>query len=357
VDKQTGGQENNRAMLLTPPGSAAVAVVRLAGRRVEDFLQNYFSRRALIGRCVHGELRDGERVIDDPVVVRVSDTIADLNVHGGAWVVQATIELARRAGFTYVASDPAMYDADSMLEREILEAIPLARTELALRTLAAQPQAWEEFRRSSPSPEVLRGVLADRWLLHLLYPPRVAIVGAPNVGKSTLANRLFAQERSITADVPGTTRDWVGEIANIDGLPVMLVDTPGQRDTTDAIERAAIAQSREQVHLADLIIMVLDAARPLAPEQAPLFDLYRDRDALRVINRCDMPAAWKWSLAPGAIHTIATRGAGIDELRAAIIARFRAGADANLSQPRIWTARQREIVERAMHGPRALSDL
>src|SRR6185503_2714425 len=96
------------------------------------------------------------------------------------------------------------------------------------------------------------------WMLH---PPRVAIVGEANVGKSTLANQLFAQERSITADLPGTTRDWVGEVANVDGLPVTLVDTPGVRETADEVEREAIARSGEQVAAADLILLVLDATR------------------------------------------------------------------------------------------------
>src|SRR5687768_3977736 len=119
----TESSSGNTAMLLTPAGSAAVAVVRLVGVGVESFLQRCFSRQALVGRCVYGQLRDGDRVIDDPLVVRVSDTVADISVHGGAWVVQETIELARREGFTLVSSDPAMFDADSTLEREMIEAL------------------------------------------------------------------------------------------------------------------------------------------------------------------------------------------------------------------------------------------
>ncbi len=106
-------------------------------------------------------------------------------------------------------------------------------------------------------------------------------------GKSTLANRLFGRQVSITADLPGTTRDWVGEIADIDGLAALLVDTPGQRDAEDAIERAAIAASREQIEGSDLIIKVLDAtARP--------GNAGGGSDVLIVINKIDQPSGWEF---------------------------------------------------------------
>src|SRR5260370_980944 len=81
---------------------------------------------------------------------------------------------------------------------------------------------------------------------------RRAVAGLPNVGKSTVANQLFAEERSITADVAGTTRDWVGEIANIDGLAVVLVDTPGIREASDPIEKVVIERSDTELRGADL---------------------------------------------------------------------------------------------------------
>ena len=88
------------AILLTPPGSAAIAVVRLAGAGVPSFLRTHFSRPAVEGRCVHGDLKDGTRVVDDPVVVlHRGGAGADVNLHGGPWVVRSVLELARRAGF------------------------------------------------------------------------------------------------------------------------------------------------------------------------------------------------------------------------------------------------------------------
>ena len=85
--------------------------------------------------------------------------------------------------------------------------------------LLNQPAAW----RKGIDPAAM---LKDMTLWRLLHPPKIAIVGEPNVGESTLANRLFGQQRSITADVPGTTRDWVGEMADIGGLAAMLIEYP-----------------------------------------------------------------------------------------------------------------------------------
>jgi tRNA modification GTPase len=382
--------DGNFAILLTPPGAAAIAVVRVAGPAVGRFLARHFSKAPRTGRAVHGELSDGAgNVIDDPVVVLAPDGAwADLNLHGGAWVVRSVMELARAEGFE-VSESPGVplpetaVDGADVLEREVLAYLPLAKTELALRTLLAQPAAWQgcgAAPRRAPLPPLPPGVgrgegerkeaseserpanehqstpaltltfsrrergpeLADRSLIHLLHPPRVAIVGAANVGKSTLANQLFAQERSITADRPGTTRDWVGEIANLDGLAVLLVDTPGVRQTDDAIERAAIERSGRVVEQADLVVVVLDATRSLEPEQAPL--LRRHPDAIRVVNKADQlaaPGAGEW---PGT-RTVATTGQGVGPLRAAIRRRFLGDEPFDPARPRWWTERQRKLLE------------
>ena len=238
------------------------------------------------------------------VVIADDGRFADINLHGGAWVVRAVLDLAKLAGFECIERammpmiDDAI-DAADVIDREIEAYLPLAVTELALRTLLAQAQAWKGLlaRADTISRGEIDAILADRSLHWLLHPPRVAIVGAPNAGKSTLANRLFAQERSITADLPGTTRDWVGEIANLDGLAVQLVDTPGIRDTHDPIEREAISRSGEQIQRADRVVLVLDASRSLEPEQAPL--VQRFSDALCVINKIDAPLAWDISSIDG----------------------------------------------------------
>ena len=227
-----------------------------------------------------------------------------------------------------------------------------AVTDLASPALLAQPTAWRNLAAhvmdDHVTREALQRVIDDRSLVWLLSQPRVAIVGPANVGKSTLANQLFGQQRSITADVAGTTRDWVGEIANIDGLAVMLVDTPGRRPTADHIERAAIETSREQVAAADLVVVVLDRSTPLADEERAILAEYPS--TLVVANKADRPAAWQASDA-AAIEVTATEGRGVDALRRAILARFDC-ADFALNQPRCWTQAQRAILRTARRaGP------
>jgi tRNA modification GTPase len=208
----------------------------------------------------------------------------------------------------------------------------------------AQPPAWDELmrRKSGIGRGKIKRILDDRSLHWLLHPPRVAIVGPANAGKSTLANQLFAQERSITADLPGTTRDWVGAIANIDGLAVTLLDTPGLRDTRDAVEAEAIALARPQIARADLVVLVLDQTRPLAGGQEQL--LAQFRDALVVVNKSDYVAIWHAAFP--AIHTVATTGRGLAELRRAVQRRF--GCELiDIGRARCWTERQRALLERA----------
>jgi tRNA modification GTPase len=342
----------NRAILMTPPGVAAIAVVRLTGPDTVEFVQKHFSKPLRPGRLTHGVLRDESGAeIDDPVVMFSPDErFIDVNLHGGAWVVRATFELARVGGFEIVDRPDVpllaeALDAADTIEREIEAYLALATTELALRVLLAQREAWKSIDRLAAS-EIQR-ILADHSLHWLLHPPRVAIIGGANVGKSTLANRLFAQERSITADVPGTTRDWVGEMANLGGLAVQLVDTPGIRETSDAIERQAIHRSELQIHAADLVILVLDATRPLDPEQSSL--LARYADAIKVINKIDASHAWEIKTID-AVHTVATSGKGVDELMRRIRAHF--GCEQmETKRVRWWTERQRRELASLCHSP------
>src|SRR5579859_6985530 len=115
-------QSSNQAFLLTPPGGAAIAVVRICGPDVGPFLARHFSKTAKPGRAVHGDLSDGSHVLDDPVVVMLDGGgTADINLHGGPWVVRSVLELARRSGFEVVAAGaaggkslpPEAVDADS----------------------------------------------------------------------------------------------------------------------------------------------------------------------------------------------------------------------------------------------------
>lgn len=339
-------------MLLTPPGAGAIAVLRLQGPGVRGFLEMNFSTGApAAAQCRHGTLSDGAQVIDDPVVVLFGDgQTADINLHGGIWVVTAALKLAQRDGF--VIEPPSMpladgaLDANSILEREVLSHLPLATTELAISVLLNQIGAWNRLVAEEPDAAQIEAILGDRSLHWMLHAPRVAIVGAPNVGKSTLANRLFARERSITADLPGTTRDWVGEMANLDGLAVMLVDTPGLRETDDAIEREAIQRSRAQVDRADLVLHVEDITQPAVSlvDEAGSW-------TIRVLNKCDRPSRREQDR--DAVRVCAKTGDGIEKLIERVKAFFGCAA-INLNRPRWWTERQRGLLKLATSDPRLL---
>jgi tRNA modification GTPase len=349
----TRESDRNFAAVLTPPGVGAIAVIRLHGTGVAGFLDACFSRPAIADRCVHGELFDAGKVIDDPVAVLSRGRQAvDLNLHGGPWVVQACLNLARRHGFSIVDPcqfplPPFMLDGDGdALDHEILAHLPLAKTEMAVRVLLLQKRAWQRLKIAPPSPVEAAKILADRSLHWLLHPPRVAIVGVPNAGKSTLANQLFGQRRSIVADLPGTTRDWVGETANLDGLAVTLIDTPGIRISLDAIESQAIERATDQFNRADAIVLVLDATRVGDPLQQAIVD--RFPEAIRVLNKAD---AAPLAIDPAAICTTATTGGGIDALRRSIRGRFSCDP-MDMTAPRCWTERQRQIIRGAsINGP------
>jgi small GTP-binding protein len=327
---------------LTAPGTAAISTIRLTGSLVERFLQTHFTQPVAAGELRHGKLVDGGRIVDDPVVVRsVDGASVDVHVHGSAYLTRAVLELAERFGFTEIDGHELPLPREAVvhlgagfkhgsaggidpLEAEVLRHLPMAMTLEAVQALLSQPKLWR-----AGIDRDFKELIQDESLYWLLHPPRVAIVGNANVGKSTIANRLFSEERSIVADVPGTTRDWVGEHANLDGLSVVLMDTPGLRATDDRTEQRAIDASETVVADADAVLWVVDASSR------------EEVDWNRVTTRVkrQMVAVNKWDRRGGdaesrvhelahrfgpdrVIRTVATQNLGMDELRRAIRAMF-----------------------------------
>ena len=184
-----------------------------------------------------------------------------------------------------------------------------------------------------------RGELLQRGL-------RVALSGRPNAGKSSLLNALVGVERAIVTAQPGTTRDVIEAAVDIAGVPVTLVDTAGLRDTGDATERLGVARAEHAAAAADLVLLVLDTARPFA-EQASLLGR---AEAIAVLNKCDLPSVWSAdddataAAAHPCVRISATTPVGLDALRQAIIAR--AGVQWADNLPPLTSARQREALTR-----------
>ena len=149
---------------------------------------------------------------------------------------------------------------------------------------------------------------------------RIAIVGKPNVGKSSLMNGLLRASRAIVTEIPGTTRDTIEEAVNIRNIPVYLIDTAGIRETTDQVEQIGIEKSKEAVQRADFVIFILDASRALSIEDREIATHLEEEKTLVLINKQDLnhvfslPEAQK--LIPGGafIHTSLSNGEGLTEI-------------------------------------------
>ncbi|HEX6730070.1 MAG TPA: tRNA uridine-5-carboxymethylaminomethyl(34) synthesis GTPase MnmE [Pyrinomonadaceae bacterium] len=195
--------------------------------------------------------------------------------------------------------------------------------------------------------ELLESSYAKGQLLH--DGVRIAITGPPNVGKSSLFNMLVTRDRAIVTDVPGTTRDTLTEALDIGGIPVVLTDTAGLRDTSDDIEALGIARTHQAMSDADLVLFVLDGSVQPGPTEQKLISRCDEGRRLLIINKCDLP---NYSFPTGdaieseCIRISARTGEGLPQLHGAILEVFDSGsldADGLL----ITNARHHELLCRA----------
>jgi tRNA modification GTPase len=172
---------------------------------------------------------------------------------------------------------------------------------------------------------------------------QVAIVGTPNVGKSSVFNTLLNTQRAIVTAIPGTTRDLLTERADIAGLSVALVDTAGLRATGDEVEQEGIARARQAMTVADLTLVVLDRSRPLHADDHAVLESTRAKARLLVANKCDLEPAWSVSAvdADGAVEVSALNGAGMGTLVERLGAALSGGVDPR-DQPLVSNVRHAE---------------
>jgi tRNA modification GTPase len=177
---------------------------------------------------------------------------------------------------------------------------------------------------------------------------QVAIVGRPNAGKSSLFNALAGAARAIVTDVPGTTRDLVTEVVDLDGLRVTLVDTAGLREAGDPIEAEGVSRSKQAQRAADVVVVVLDRAEPLTRADLDIIAARADRRVV-VANKMDKPAAWRLDALEragcDAIEISAATGEGMDQLRERLGRAL--GADIDHDRPAITNVRHEALVRRA----------
>ncbi len=201
---------------------------------------------------------------------------------------------------------------------------------------------------------------ADRGIIYR-QGVRTAIIGRPNVGKSSLLNRLLRTNRAIVTDIPGTTRDTLEETLNLQGVPVVLVDTAGMAEgTEDPIERLGIERSRSALAEADLALLVVDASQPLTGADQAIAALVQKRAAIVVANKVDLLETMSplESPIPGApmVPVSALTGQGLETLEEAIVETTLSGQVAVSEAPVVTSPRHKEALTRAQDHVNAAYD-
>lgn len=224
----------------------------------DSFLSSITSHAIPVGAARLVRLPDGEQA----VIARWSPTEAHIMPHAGVEVMRRVSRFLSDAGASSAATTPSGDDAPLAGLPDVLAS---AASPLAIDFLLDQPRRW-----SAGNPVMVSPANASR-LRHLLHPPLVVAWGPPNIGKSTLLNSLARRDLVIAAPDPGTTRDHVGALLNVNGLVIRYVDTPGLRSDPDPAEADAIEISHALAETADLLLWCRDAAShrlPLPPTRA-----------------------------------------------------------------------------------------
>lgn len=281
---------------------------------VSGCLQALCGRDVAIGGL---SLRRFDR-IDDGLVARLAPERAQIMPHGGPRIVEQIAEWLAAHGANWI-EDPAAArasldplelfpEAADRVEAIALATLARAASPLAVRLLLAQSGRWNAHG-DAPFTDEDRA----RWtrLSRLVDPPRVALIGLPNAGKSTLSNALLGQDYALTSPLPGTTRDAVSARIDLAGLVVEWFDLPGVRETDDEEERTAIDLSQSLLRDADFVIS-------LAAPGLPWLELARKPDLL-VYSKTDDPASATCPLRKQAdLEVSAKSGDGLDALRECI---------------------------------------
>ena len=290
---------DNRVSLLTPPGAGAIATVEVAGpdawRRVRELFSKPLPEHPEPGRFWHGRFAG-----DEVVLAFKRDDVVEIHCHGGRRVVN---EVTAACGFAVkeVAKPQAAF-ATTLKTASILLDQHHGAFDRAVMSLldSFDPVKLSELASFAPLG------------LHLTTPWRVAIAGAPNVGKSSLVNAFAGYQRSVVSPTPGTTRDVVTVQLAFDGWPVELADTAGLREAA-GLEADGIARAEAFLEKADLVLWVQDASESVAHASG-------SSKSLIVFNKCDLSPAPP--PAPDAIRVSAKTGEGLPVLIAAIVRRL-----------------------------------
>jgi len=363
------------AAIATPLGQGGIAMIRLSGPQslaiADASFQpagQFLKPSAAPTHTIHfGHVVRQGRVVDEALVsvMRAPRTftredVVEITCHGGLLAAKLVLDTVLENGARLAA--PGEFTRRAFLngridltQAEAVADLIHARTELAaaaaqeqlaghlsrrihllrddLMKILAHIEAHIDFPDEDIAPET-RGQLLERLQSALIFMDellrtanegkllrrgiRAAIIGRPNVGKSSLLNQLLGQDRAIVSHLPGTTRDTIEETANVRGIPIVFIDTAGLRDATDDIEAEGVRRSRKTLAAAELILHVLDASEPLGEIDKQLLTEHQDRKRLLVGNKADLPRRLTLPEGLSATEVCCLTGDGIEGLKDAI---------------------------------------
>lgn len=339
-------KEDTIAAVATPVGEGGVAIVRVSGPDAEQITKEIFSRSGgrngtLRSHTLHyGTIRDPKSgaILDEVLLVVMrkprsytGEDVVEVHCHGGPFLVREVLELILSRGARH--AEPGEFTKRAFLngrldlaQAEAVLDLIRARTDkgmrLALGQVRGELSKWVGELREElldilvqveaaidfPEEEVellqrsqllskiealgkkISGLIASyEWGRLYRDGARVCIAGRPNVGKSSLFNALLGEERVIVTPVPGTTRDVIEESINLGGLPVVLWDTAGIRESHDQVERLGVDFSLKRLEEAEAALVVLDGASALSTEDRFILEAVKGKKGLVVINKNDLP--------------------------------------------------------------------
>ena len=364
---------NDLIYALATPVGGAIAVVRISGPGAEALLRRVFTGRGAPREMAYGRVVDGAgETLDEAMAAffpaprsYTGEDMAELYLHGGQVTVRRVLALlgcharsARPGEFTeraFLAGKMDLAQAEAVMdlinagaERSAKSALAQLEGRLSVRIADVERELLDalsgleaaidypeelEDDVTSALPEVLAAAERELQALAgaglsgrvLREGARVAIVGRPNAGKSSLLNALAGAERAIVTQFAGTTRDVLEETVSMEGVPVTLYDTAGIRAADDPVERIGVERARLAAERADLLLVCFDAAAPLTEEDLALLRETEGRPRIAVCNKSDLPALWSAeTLAAQGISACtvsAETGEGLTALRHAIAVR------------------------------------
>lgn len=404
------------AAIATPPGEGGIGVIRISGPDAADIARQVFRRpggkrvdltRTASHRLLYGTIDDpatGER-IDDVLLAWMKgphtytrEDVVEISCHGGPVPLRETLRVALAAGarpaergeFTLRAFLNGRLDlaqAEAVLNvigARTAESLHLATNDLAgdlsrrlepANTALVRLLAYLDASADFPDDEIETSDIddglaaAERALADvvagsragMLYREgiRIALVGRPNVGKSSLLNALLRSDRSIVTPIAGTTRDVIAETINLHGIPATLLDTAGIVETDDPVEKIGVERSRQALRTSAAVVFVLDGSADPTPEDIAIARTLADRPrdqqvpVVIVINKDDVPErrdqAAILDVLPDAprLRVSAFRGTGLAELETLLKATITEEASEG-AQPALINARQRAAIDRAL---------